>query len=348
MNNRGKSLILWDLVIVVLLAALIYSFIRPNRLSHLDLKSQADVEKGLSTLQVAMDMYSTRYNGVLPGIAGDDVNAVGTIIDDIEESEVFVFDEIDFEKIRSSFAAGIQGTKYEKTSNGYNIIVFAKDRSPHKYIMTGDKIEAVDPQKKLIEYLGVIDGLKKDVDAELLVFDAVVEKSKEVADDIAELKKNDEEGNFEIINTVYDSVKDATSIEAINQEDYETAKKMLQLLAIKVEGIKNVKSMSFDSVQAIGKAGFEAEDAIANLNELSSYLKAGKLVRQANSLHKQAEDVMRFANDKVDELYPKQNDLVALVDEHGEALDKFDGMLLEYKTKMQFVVQKFVDLKKQG
>lgn len=346
MSNRGKSLIVLDLIIVILLGALIYSFIRPNRLSHIDLKSQSEVEKGLSTLQVAIDMYSTKYYGMLPGREGEDISAIGSIIDDVENSQVFVFDEIDFEHIRNAFDPAVSGTSYKKNPRGYEIVVFARDRYPHKYVMTQEKIEIVNPEKSLITYLGELDGMKKDIDDELVVFEAVQQKATEIDADFVELNDRDAEGYFTLIDSVYQAFRDAKSLDEINQGEYEDAKKRLQELAIKVEGIKNVKELSSQSINNIGKISIQAEDYIAKIDEISSYLKAGRLIRFASKLKGQAEDVKKFADGRVDDLYPVMMELVGQVEQHNEEYVKYDAMLLDYTNKMQFVVQKFVDLKK--
>ena len=79
---------------------------------------------------------------------------------------------------------------------------------------------------------------------------------------------------------------------------------------------------------------------------MASYLKAGKLRGMANGLISDADSIMSDIDKYIEKFSPKAQEMAETVDSRQEEIDKWDGLLLDYKNKMQYVVQKFVDLKK--
>ncbi|HDS02077.1 MAG TPA: hypothetical protein ENN72_00010 [Firmicutes bacterium] len=345
MNNRGKSMILLDLVIVVLLGALIYSFVRPTQLNQKDLHSRSEAEKTLSTLQVAIDMYKTKYDGELPGTTGEGIEAVKKVVADIDRSGVFQFDQVDLKTMVAVFDPETKGTAYKEQSAGnYELTVFSRDRYPFKYVLTQEKLSVVDPEKVLVDILGQLDGIKKDVQAEVEKFSLVKANIPKINENFAELAQREEE--FKMIDDVYASFQKAESAAEINQKEYDTARELLQVLSRRVEEIKGVKSVSADVIRKIGTAYFDVEDYTTRLSQMQDYLKAGKLKNMAKGLINDAKGIMRNIDSHLDKFNPQQAEMAQAVDSRQEELEKWDGLLLEYKNKMQYVVQKFVDLKR--
>lgn len=345
MNNRGKSMILLDLIIVVLLGALIYSFVRPTQLSQKDLHSRSEAEKALSTLQVAIDMYKTKYDGELPGMTGEGLDAVKGIVEDIKRSGVFQFEKVNLDELKTVFASDVQGTQYQEMSGGgYELTVFAKDRYPYKYVLNQEKITIVDPEKALVEILGQLDGMKKDIQGEAERFKLVQENIPKIDINLKELAAQEE--SLKLIDKVYEDFVAAETAAEINQKEYDQARELLQGLAYRLDEIKSVKSVSSEVIQNLGKYYFDTEDYKTRLTNMASYLKAGKLRGMANGLISDADSIMSDIDNDIEKFSPKAQEMAETVDSRQEEIDKWDGLLLDYKNKMQYVVQRFVDLKK--
>jgi|MTBAKSStandDraft_2_1061841.scaffolds.fasta_scaffold01501_32 type II secretory pathway pseudopilin PulG/uncharacterized coiled-coil DUF342 family protein len=345
MNNRGKSMILLDLIIVVLLGALIYSFVRPTQLSQKDLHSRSEAEKALSTLQVAIDMYKTKYDGELPGMTGEGLEAVAGIVEDIKRSGVFQFEKVDLDELKTVFASDVQGTRYQEMSGGgYELTVFAKDRYPYKYVLNQEKVTIVDPEKSLVEILGQLDGMKKDIQGEAERFRLVQNNIPKIDTNLKELASQEE--SLKLIDKVYEDFVAAETAAEINQKEYDQARELLQGLAYRLDEIKSVKSVSSEVIQNLGKYYFDTEDYKTRLTNMATYLKAGKLRGMANGLIGDADSIMSTIDKYIEQFSPKAQEMAENVDSRQEEIDKWDGLLLDYKNKMQYVVQKFVDLKK--
>ncbi|HPE29152.1 MAG TPA: hypothetical protein PLJ93_02245 [Candidatus Mcinerneyibacteriales bacterium] len=290
-------------------------------------------------------MYKTKYDGELPGMTGEGLDAVKGIVEDIKRSGVFQFEKVNLDELKTVFASDVQGTQYQEMSGGgYELTVFAKDRYPYKYVLNQEKITIVDPEKALVEILGQLDGMKKDIQGEAERFKLVQENIPKIDINLKELAAQEE--SLKLIDKVYEDFVAAETAAEINQKEYDQARELLQGLAYRLDEIKSVKSVSSEVIQNLGKYYFDTEDYKTRLTNMASYLKAGKLRGMANGLISDADSIMSDIDNDIEKFSPKAQEMAETVDSRQEEIDKWDGLLLDYKNKMQYVVQKFVDLKK--
>jgi len=151
---------------------------------------------------------------------------------------------------------------------------------------------------------------------------------------------------FKLIDKVYEDFVAAETAADINQSEYDQARELLQELAYRLDEIKSVKSVSFEVIQNLGKYYFDTDDYKTRLTNMVSYLKAGKLRGMANGLIGDADSILTGIDDYIEKFSPKAQEMGQAVDSRQEEIDKWNGLLLDYKNKMQYVVQRFVDLKK--
>ena len=345
MNKRGKSYILLDLIIVILLGLVIYSFLLPSQWIRNDLKATSAAEKALSTIQVGIDMYKTKYDGMLPGKQGQGIDAIYSVIDGIAQSKVLDFANVNYDELRNAFDTNIKLTKFSVNGVNYEMVVFAKDRSPHKYVMNAEKITVVDPMKKIIKYQGEVEGYKKDIESYVAKFNLYKKYADRIEDNLKAIASKENE--LKIIDDVYKKFAKAKSLDEINSTDYNNAMELLKFLQIKMDEIDTVKKGPQKVLNDIGSiVGIKLDDLKTSVLELKSYVKLKDIKKLIEKVLGELKETDAYGNKVYAQLQPLQKKFAEQVDKHKDELEKYNTELLEYKSKMQMVAQKFADLKK--
>ena len=153
MNKKGISMLILDVVIALLLIVVIFSFTLPVKWQNQDLTAVNNTEKALSTLQVAIDIYQTRFDGQLPGgidifstdpaaLKKEGLQALTALIADIKKENVLSFDDKTNPDEFVNYFADVPGTyfRWDAEKRTYEIVVFSKDRKPFKFVCTNEKI----------------------------------------------------------------------------------------------------------------------------------------------------------------------------------------------------------------
>ncbi len=349
MNKQGKSYILLDIIIVILLAAVVISFILPSRQIEEDLKSITNTEKALSALSAGIDIYYTRMDGEMPGKEGESVQAIYSIFNDLKEQNILSILEIDAEKLKGYFAEDVPGTKYEfnEGQKSFEIVAYSKDRAPHKFVMDQEELKSIDPEKKLVEILGQIEGLNKDIKNKIKKFKLIQSRAEKIDNFVSNAKKYDKVlSNEEQFTKLENNLEQANSLEEVDKKLYNKIRNTLNNLSVSIKKIENIKKNSKETVRSIGKIAIDAEDYLANLKTIKNYVKSGRLKDMANEFIEKAENTKNHADDVVEKLMPQSDALAKKVDNKSDFLEEYNQKYLEYRDKFQPLNNMYGEFKK--
>ena len=349
MNKQGKSYILLDIIIVILLAAVVISFILPSKQIDDDLKAITNTEKALSALSAGIDIYYTKMDGEMPGKEGESVQAIFSIFEDLKEEKILSILEIDVEQMKGYFEKGIPGTKYEfnEDQKSFEIVAYSKDRAPHKFVMDQEELKSIDPEKRLVEILGQIEGLNKDIKNQIKKFKLIQSRAEKIDSFITNAKNydgilSDEEQFTKLEN----NLEEANSLEDVNKKLYNKIRNNLNNLSVSIKKIENIKDSSRETVRNIGKVAIDAEDYLAGLKTIKNYVKSNRLKEMASEFMVKAEDTKEHADDVVDKLMPQADELAKTVDNKSEFLEEYNQKYLEYRDKFQPLNNMYGEFKK--
>ncbi|TYB32190.1 MAG: hypothetical protein FXF47_00180 [Candidatus Mcinerneyibacterium aminivorans] len=351
MNKQGKSYILLDIIIVILLAAVIISFILPSRQIDKDLKAITNTEKALSALSAGIDMYYTRMDGEMPGEKGEGIEAIYSIFEDLKEEEIWKILEVNPDKLKNYFAKGVPGTKYEpaKGRQAYEIVAFSKDRAPHKFIMDEEEIKNIDPEKKLVEILGQIEGLNKDIKNKIKKFKLIQSRGEDIEKFIANAKEYEKIlAEDDLFTNLEENLENAESVDDVNKKLYNKIRNTLNNLRVSIKKVEKVKENSKETVRSIGKIAIDAEDYMKELEEIKNYVKSDRLKGMAKEFLQKAEKTKDRADDVTDKLYPQAEELAKKVDEKSDFLEEYNGKYLEYRNKFQPLNNMYADMQNEN
>lgn len=349
MNKKGKKYILLDVIIVILLAAVIISFILPSRKIKQDMRAVTKVETSLSALQAGIDIYYTRMNEKMPGEPGKGIEAVNSIIKDLSEEEILDILNINEEELKSAFAQDIEQTEYKRYSDqNYEITVFARDRAPHKFIMDYEEIKSIDPEKRLVEILGELEGLKKDIKNKIKKFKLIESNSAKIDDYFKKIDQiiNEMEDN-DYLTMLEENVENADKLEDVNKNLYNDTRKKINQIGTLIAKTENIKKSSAETVRNIGGISVDAEKFQTEINDILGYVEEGKLISRAKDLNKEAAEIKEEAESVHEKLYPQSQELAKKVENRQEELDKVSKLHLEYKNRFQQINSKYAEMKEE-
>lgn len=356
MNNKGISLLILDIVIVVLLAVVVFSFTLPTKWQNDDLTAVNNAEKTLATLQVAIDIYQTRNDGKLPGgiditvadeklLMKEGLQAIDALIADIKNSNVLAFDEKTNPDEFKKYFADVQGTYYrwDPTKRTYEIVVFSKDRKPFKFICTNEKIVTIDPQKELVTFMAEVQGFEGDIAAESTKIGMF---KSDVADKVPQILEDLSKIDMAPLTSAYDVAKNAKASKEIEAKMVESAREVFRKYGRLMESIKGAETNVRDSMQNIGTISLKAEDKMVLIKAITESLVDPRLKSSSEKVYENMKKIKVLSEDTYTKMSPVQQDISKKMADNQAEIMKYDEKYIEYRMQMTYITNRITELVK--
>ncbi len=354
MNNKGISLLILDIVIVVLLALVVFSFTLPTKWQNDDMTAVNNAEKTLATLQVAIDIYQTRNDGKLPGginvsatdekeLMKEGLQAIVALIADIKTSNVLAFDEKSNPDDFKNYFADVPGTHYrwDSTKKTYEIVVFSKDRKPFKFICTNEKIVTIDPQKELIQFMAEVQGFENEIMTESAKIGLY---KSDVADRIPQILEELSKIDMTPLTSVFAVAQNAKTSKEIETKKVEDAKEIFRKYGRNMESLKSLSASVNESMQIIGGISIKAEDKRLLIKSITDSLVDTRLKSSSEKVFASMKKIEDLSGETFGRMTPIQEDINKKLAENQAEISKFEEKYAEYKMQMTYVTTRVTDL----
>lgn len=356
MNNKGISLLILDIVIVVLLALVVFSFTLPTKWQNDDLTAVNNAEKTLATLQVAIDIYQTRNDGKLPGgiditvtdeklLVKEGLQAIDALIADIKSTNVLAFDDKSNPEDFKKYFADVPGTYYrwDPAKRTYEIVVFSKDRKPFKFICTNEKIITTDPQKELISFMAEVQGFEAEIVSESTKIGMF---KNDVADKIPQILQDLSKIDMTPLTSAYDVAVNAKASKEIEAKMVDNAREVFRKYGRLMESIKGAETNVKDSMQNIGTISNKAEDKMVLIKAITSSLVDQRLKSSSEKVYENMKKIKELSEDTYSRMTPVQQEISKKMTDNQADIMKYDEKYIEYKMQMTYVTNRITELVK--
>ncbi len=356
MNKKGISMLILDVVIALLLIVVIFSFTLPVKWQNQDLTAVNNTEKALSTLQVAIDIYQTRFDGQLPGgidifstdpaaLKKEGLQALTALIADIKKENVLSFDDKTNPDEFVNYFADVPGTyfRWDAEKRTYEIVVFSKDRKPFKFVCTNEKITSSDPQKELISYLGEVQGFEGDINENS---GKIQNYKDQIADQIPKTLEELSKVDMTPLTMLFDKAKTVQKSSDIDQKELDAAKEAFKKFGSKVEIIKTMPANVKESIDLIGGIVFKAETKMGEIKVIGDSLIDKRLKKSSEKVYSEMKRIMDLADTAYAKMAPVQQEILTIIAQKQAELSVFEIKQVEYKTQLAFITSKITELQK--
>jgi septation ring formation regulator EzrA len=215
--------------------------------------------------------------------------------------------------------------------------------------MDEEEIKNIDPEKKLVEILGQIEGLNKDIKNKIKKFKLIQSRGEDIEKFIANAKEYEKIlAEDDLFTNLEENLENAESVDDVNKKLYNKIRNTLNNLRVSIKKVEKVKENSKETVRSIGKIAIDAEDYMKELEEIKNYVKSDRLKGMAKEFLQKAEKTKDRADDVTDKLYPQAEELAKKVDEKSDFLEEYNGKYLEYRNKFQPLNNMYADMQNEN